>query len=64
MAVCRQDRKTLYTSNPIPTPFRFLNYAPRLLGNNIVHETKRSRDGVTCIVFLCPVLPTHYHLYT
>ena len=57
MVVCRKDRAHKhYTNNPIPTSFlyatSFLDYSPRLLGNNIVC-IKRCADGVICVVFEC-----------
>ena len=35
-----------------------------IAGNSTDGEKKRCRDGVTCVVFVCPVLPAYCHPYT
>ena len=59
MAVTSQARTYKdYTSNPIPTSlypcYSSVGYDVRLLETGI-----RCRDGVTCVVFVCPALPGH-----
>ena len=71
MAVCRQDRVNKdYTSNPIPTfllgifmlSFCRLHY--EMSENSIDGGEKECRDGGTCVVFVCNILPAHCRPYT
>ena len=58
-----------YASNPIPTSlFGHAQQPPSssaitLLGTALCSEN-RCRDGVACVVIVCPVLPVQCYLYT
>ena len=66
MAVWRQDRAYKdYPSNPILTSsFPSAGYTMRLLPTALMVKKKKCKDGVTCVVFVGPVLSAHCHSYT
>ena len=69
VAVTRQNRTYKdCTSNPIPASF-FKVYSP-FQSSYTYHSLQKSsmdkngcRDEVTCVVFVCPVLPGHCHVF-
>ena len=55
MAVCRQDR-ICYTSKPIPHLHMCCQAMACDYWKTAMCSRKKSTDGVTCVVFVCPVL--------
>ena len=63
MAVCRHDRTYRdYTSNPIPTSLSsMLSFCRLYIHYEITGNMENGcRDGVSCVVFVCAVLPSLY----